>query len=82
VLDRCDGSSCWRPVAAFICSGGEASIGLMPSARPRLVGRRDEMAALEDEFARAAAGEFRVVLLLGEAERRKPGWGHHGVTHG
>lgn len=39
----------------------------MPSARPRLVGRRDEMAALEDEFARAAAGEFRVVLLLGEA---------------
>jgi hypothetical protein len=54
----------------------------MPSARPRLVGRRDEMAVLEDEFARAAAGEFRVVLLLGEAERRKPGWGHHGVTHG
>ena len=31
------------------------------------MGRRDEMAALEDEFARAAAGEFRVVLLLGEA---------------
>jgi hypothetical protein len=31
------------------------------------VGRRDEMAALEGEFARAAAGEFRVVLLLGEA---------------
>jgi predicted ATPase len=31
-----------------------------------LVGRRDEMAALEDEFARAAAGEFRVVLLSGE----------------
>jgi hypothetical protein len=39
----------------------------MPSARPRLVGRRYEMAALEDEFGRAAAGEFRVVLLLGEA---------------
>jgi DNA-binding NtrC family response regulator len=32
-----------------------------------LVGRSDEMAALEDEFARAAAGEFRVVLLSGEA---------------
>jgi len=31
------------------------------------VGRREEMAALEDEFARAAAGEFRVVLLSGEA---------------
>jgi DNA-binding CsgD family transcriptional regulator len=32
-----------------------------------LVGRRAEMAVLEDEFARAAAGEFRVVLLSGEA---------------
>jgi DNA-binding CsgD family transcriptional regulator len=39
----------------------------MPTARLPLVGRRDEMAALEDEFARAAAGEFRVVLLSGEA---------------
>ncbi len=39
----------------------------MPSARLPLVGRRDEMAALDDEFARAAAGEFRVVLLSGEA---------------
>ena len=32
-----------------------------------LVGRRGEMAVLEDELARAAAGEFRVVLLSGEA---------------
>ena len=32
-----------------------------------LVGRHAEMAVLEDEFARAAAGEFRVVLLSGEA---------------
>ena len=31
------------------------------------MGRREEMAALEDEFARASAGEFRVVLLSGEA---------------
>jgi len=31
------------------------------------VGRQEEMAALEDEFARASAGEFRVVLLSGEA---------------
>ena len=31
------------------------------------MGRREEMAALEAEFARAAAGEFRVVLLSGEA---------------
>jgi AAA ATPase domain len=39
----------------------------MPGARIPLVGRREEMAVLEDEFARAAAGEFRVVLLSGEA---------------
>jgi DNA-binding CsgD family transcriptional regulator len=39
----------------------------MPTARLPLAGRRDEMAALEDELARAAAGEFRVVLLSGEA---------------
>ena len=39
----------------------------MPRARLPLVGRRDEMAALDDEFARAAAGEFRVVMLSGEA---------------
>ncbi len=32
-----------------------------------LVGRRGEMAVLEDELARAAEGEFRVVLLSGEA---------------
>jgi hypothetical protein len=44
-----------------------ARIRLMPGARLPLVGRRDEMAALEDEFIRAAAGEFRVVLLSGEA---------------
>ncbi|HLN68720.1 MAG TPA: AAA family ATPase [Streptosporangiaceae bacterium] len=31
------------------------------------MGRQEEMAALEDEFARASAGEFRVVLLSGEA---------------
>jgi DNA-binding CsgD family transcriptional regulator len=39
----------------------------MPTARLPFAGRRDEMAVLEDEFARAAAGEFRVVLLSGEA---------------
>ena len=39
----------------------------MPAARMPFVGRREEMAALEDEFARAAVGEFRVVLLSGEA---------------
>ena len=34
---------------------------------PELVGRRDELGALEDELSRAVAGELRVVLLLGEA---------------
>ena len=32
-----------------------------------LVGRREELGALEDELSRAVAGEFRLVLLLGEA---------------
>ena len=31
-----------------------------------LVGRREELQALEDEYVRAAAGEFRFVLLQGE----------------
>ena len=34
---------------------------------PELVGRRREFAALEDELGRAGAGEFRLVLLLGDA---------------
>jgi hypothetical protein len=38
-----------------------------------LVGRRDEMTALEDDFARAAAGEFRVVLLSGERRAMSSG---------
>jgi DNA-binding CsgD family transcriptional regulator len=33
---------------------------------PRLVGRDRELAALEEEFAAAAAGEFRSVLLIGD----------------
>jgi hypothetical protein len=32
-----------------------------------LVGRRDELGALEDELSRTVAGEFRVVLLIGTA---------------
>jgi hypothetical protein len=39
-----------------------------------LAGRRGEMAVLEDELARAAAGEFRVVLLSGEAGVARAGW--------
>jgi class 3 adenylate cyclase/DNA-binding CsgD family transcriptional regulator len=34
---------------------------------PRLVGREREMAILEEELRRAAGGEFRCVLLVGEA---------------
>jgi hypothetical protein len=34
----------------------------MPAARVPFVGRREEMAVHEDEFARAAAGGFRVLL--------------------
>ncbi len=35
-------------------------------AGPELVGRRDELAHLDEEVKRAAAGELRLVLLLGE----------------
>jgi DNA-binding CsgD family transcriptional regulator len=40
----------------------------LPATRagPQLIGRRDELARLEDELSRAAAGELRVVLLVGE----------------
>jgi DNA-binding CsgD family transcriptional regulator len=34
---------------------------------PALVGRREELRALEDELSRTMGGEFRLVLLLGEA---------------
>ncbi|MGH4016724.1 MAG: ATP-binding protein [Pseudonocardiaceae bacterium] len=34
--------------------------------RPRLVGRSPELAALESDFRRAAAGEFRCVLMLAD----------------
>jgi DNA-binding CsgD family transcriptional regulator/DNA-binding IscR family transcriptional regulator len=36
-------------------------------AVPKLAGRREEIAALEDELRQAQEGNFRVVLLLGEA---------------
>jgi DNA-binding CsgD family transcriptional regulator/tetratricopeptide (TPR) repeat protein len=36
-------------------------------ANPELIGRGQELATLEDEFNRAAAGEFRLALLLGDA---------------
>src|SRR5690348_5877308 len=42
-----------------------------PRLGPELVGRRDELAALDDELARAVGGEFRVVLLQGEARTGK-----------
>jgi tetratricopeptide (TPR) repeat protein len=41
----------------------------LPATRagPQLIGRRDELARLEDELSRASVGELRVVLVLGEA---------------
>ena len=59
--------ACLGRARGLLPAQGRTRIGLMPTARLPLVGRRDEMAALEDEFARAAAGKFRVVLLSGEA---------------
>jgi DNA-binding CsgD family transcriptional regulator len=53
----------------------------MQGPRLRLVGRADEMAALEDEFTRAAAGEFRVVLLDGEAGVGKSRLGRELLAH-
>jgi DNA-binding CsgD family transcriptional regulator/tetratricopeptide (TPR) repeat protein len=59
---------------------GSASRGSVPRARvravaareaaragPGLVGRGEELARLAEEMSRAAAGELRVVLLVGEA---------------
>src|SRR5262245_28089128 len=34
---------------------------------PELVGRREELRTLEDELGRMMGGEFRFVLMLGEA---------------
>jgi DNA-binding CsgD family transcriptional regulator/tetratricopeptide (TPR) repeat protein len=39
----------------------------VPGTGPELVARRGELSILEDELARARAGELRVVLVLGEA---------------
>lgn len=39
----------------------------MPRTVPELAGRRGEIAALESELSRAVDGDFRVVLLVGEA---------------
>lgn len=39
----------------------------MPRAVPELAGRRGEIAALEGELSQALDGNFRVVLLVGEA---------------
>jgi DNA-binding NarL/FixJ family response regulator len=53
---------------------------------PELVGRRDELRALEDELSRTTSGEFRLVLMLGEAGVGKSRLGrellarHHDVT--
>ena len=41
--------------------------GRLVSRGPRLVGRDDELAVLQAELASASAGEFRCVLILGDA---------------
>jgi DNA-binding CsgD family transcriptional regulator len=46
---------------------GLSTEGTRVTARPELVGRRNELAVLEDELDRTVAGELRVVLLLGQA---------------
>ena len=43
------------------------AVGQSRRPSPELVGRRGELGALEDELSRSVAGEFRLVLLLGEA---------------
>ncbi len=40
---------------------------VVPRSTPELAGRRAELEALEDELNRAEEGNFRVVLLLGDA---------------
>jgi DNA-binding NarL/FixJ family response regulator len=45
-------------------------VSAVPRSRrssPELIGRGQELAALEDELSRAAAGEFRLVVLIGDA---------------
>jgi DNA-binding CsgD family transcriptional regulator/tetratricopeptide (TPR) repeat protein len=52
-------------VSAVVRSMAQPRWAAGPS-RPELVGRREELGALEDELSRAAEGSFRAVLLVGE----------------
>src|SRR2546430_15845495 len=56
-----------RPSLARAVNNTTASTRPGSLLGPELVGRRDELAALDDELGRAVAGEFRLVLLQGEA---------------
>ena len=58
--------------AADTGAGGTAAVATRPAPTPngaasRLVGHERELAVLEREFAAAADGEFRCVLLVGDA---------------
>lgn len=57
----------WRPAPVRPVARAGARPSPDPAPRgPRLVGRDDEMTALEAAMARSAAGEFRCVLLVGD----------------
>lgn len=57
----------WQPSAAGL-TAPPAPPSRQPAARgPRLVGRDEELAVLHTELVRARAGEFRCVLLVGDA---------------
>lgn len=54
----------------------------LEAPRPRLVGRADDLAELRSELRRAAAGELRCVLLLGEAGVGKTRLAEELLQHG
>lgn len=56
-----------RPLLAPAGNQATPPARAMSRAALELVGRRDELAALDDELGRAIGGEFRLVLLQGEA---------------
>ncbi len=56
----------WRSPEAISPARNLRSPAAVAPRGPRLVGRAEPLAFLEDELERAAAGEFRCVLVLGE----------------
>lgn len=56
----------WRPEAARSPGRSPRPAVTIAPRGPPLVGRAEQLAFLEEELTRAAAGEFRCVLVLGE----------------